>query len=162
MARAERNRVSKSKSQVWKKGRGKLGPLEPLLGSWEADAETPLGKVRCRRTFRKILGDSCVLLEAEWFLPGKVYREHAIYTAGDGGVLTFWSFTSDGKRSEGKLVDASDVDPAAIAFEAEMPAGTARMVYWPGEDGTVHWAVESKTKKGWKRFSHHRYRAVVA
>lgn len=155
--------MTRAKTKLWKRDRGKLGALDPLLGSWEADAETPMGTVRCARSFTRILGGSCVLLEAAWFLPGgKAYREHAMYTTGDGGVLTFWSFTSDGKRSEGRLVDGSDVHPEAIAFEAEMPAGTARMVYWPGEDGTVHWAVESKTKKGWKRFSHHRYRAVVA
>ena len=144
--------------KLWKKGRGKLGALDPLLGAWEADAETPVGRVRCKRRFTRILGDSCVLLEAEWFLPGKVYREHAIYTVGDAGALSFWSFTSDGKRSEGRATDAGDVHPEAIAFEAEMPAGTARMIYWPAADGGIEWAVESKTKKGWRRFSHHHYR----
>ena len=42
----------------------------------------------------------------------------------------------------------------AIAFEAQMPAGLARMLYWPldsGEPGFC-FAVESQTKKGWNRF----------
>ena len=75
----------------------------------------------------------------------------------DAGKIAFWSFTSDGKRSTGVLVDAADVHPQAIAFEAQVPAGVARMVYWPGDDGGMNWVVESRTKKGWNRFTHHRY-----
>ena len=35
-----------------------------------------------------------------------------------------------------------------------MPAGLARMIYWPLETGLpgFHFAVESKTLKGWNRF----------
>jgi len=117
-----------------------------------------MGPVRCVRSFRRILGGSYVLLEADWQLPGKSYQEHALYGAGGDGEIVFWSFTSDGKRSEGRRVEAPDLDPEAIAFQAEMPAGTARMAYWPDEEGGVHWVVESKTKKGWNRFTHHRYR----
>lgn len=29
------------KKNSWKKGRGKLGLLEPLLGSWEAESDSP-------------------------------------------------------------------------------------------------------------------------
>ena len=43
-------------SKTWKKGRGKLGVLDPLLGEWIADAVTPMGSVRCRRTRAKTLG----------------------------------------------------------------------------------------------------------
>ena len=50
----------------WKKGRGKLGALDPLLGSWQAEAESPMGPVRCTRTFSHILGGHRVLLEARW------------------------------------------------------------------------------------------------
>ena len=74
--------------------------------------------------------------------------------------MHFWSFTSDGKRSDGVLVEAADVHPQAIAFEAEMPAGRARMVYWPDEKEGMHWAVENLTKKGWNRFVDHHYKAV--
>jgi hypothetical protein len=45
----------------------------------------------------------------------------------------------------------------AIGFEAEMPAGLARMAYWPGDAEGFHWVVESKTKKGWNRFTEHHY-----
>lgn len=146
-----------SAKKIWKKGRGKLGLLEPLIGSWRAEADSPMGRVRCSRSFTPILGGNRILLEARWELPGRVYEEHAIYGTDAAGALAFWSFTSDGKRSEGKLTDAADIHPEAIAFEAEMPAGTARMVYWPDGDGIVNWVVESKTKRGWSRFTHHRY-----
>ncbi len=69
-------------------------------------------------------------------------------------------FTSDGKRSEGTLADVTDVHPEAVGFEAQMPAGLARMVYWPDEAGGFRWAVESKNKRGWKRFTEHHYTAV--
>ena len=41
-----------------------------------------------------------------------------------------------------------------------MPAGLARMTFWPDETEGYRWAVESKTKKGWNRFTAHHYRAV--
>jgi hypothetical protein len=148
--------MSHSKKQ-WKKGRGKLGVLDPLLGSWRAEAESPMGPLACHRTFAKSLGDSYVILDARWEFPGKVYREHAIYGVGESGSIAFWSFTSDGKRSQGTIADVTDVHPEAIGFEAEMPAGLARMIYWPSVDGGIHWAVESKNKKGWKRFTLHHY-----
>lgn len=42
-----------------------------------------------------------------------------------------------------------------------MPTGRARMIYWPDEDGGFRWAVESKNKKGWHRFTEHHYRRSV-
>ena len=39
----------------WKKGRGKLGIFSPLLGSWQADADSEMGPVKCRRKFSKEL-----------------------------------------------------------------------------------------------------------
>ena len=150
--------MSPATKRVWKKGRGKLCVLEPLIGSWKAHAESPIGRVECTRCFTRILGGTCALLEADWMLPdGRHYQELAIYAPGDKGEIVFWSFTSDGKRSQGKLADGTDVHPEAIAFEAQMPAGLARMIYWPGENGAIMWAVESKTRKGWNRFSLHHY-----
>jgi hypothetical protein len=143
----------------WKKGRGALGVFEPLLGSWVAESDSPMGKVRCTRTFSRVLGGKYVRLEALWEFGKGSYEELAIYGVRDG-VISFWSFTSDGKRSEGSLADGTDVDPEAIAFEARMPAGLARMVYWPSEEGGINWAVESKTKKGWNRFTMHHYTAL--
>jgi hypothetical protein len=142
----------------WKKGRGKLGPLSPLLGSWKAQATTPLGPVSCSRVFAPILGGKYIQLTARWDFGKGIYEEIAIYGAGDDGALVFWSFTSDGKRSQGTLSDGTDVHPGAISFQAQMPAGLARMIYWPDEDEGFHWAVESKTKKGWRRFTEHHYR----
>jgi hypothetical protein len=146
------------KNKLWKKGRGKLGIFDPLLGEWHAEADTPMGRVKCTRTFSKFHGDKWIMLEADWDFGGKHYREHAVYGVDESGRVSFWSFTSDGKYSQGCLVEATDIHPEAIAFEAQMPAGLARMIYWPNEDGSVNWAVESKTKKGWNRFAHHIYR----
>jgi hypothetical protein len=146
-----------STKKMWKKGRGALGALDPLLGVWRAEADSPKGRIACSRRFSRILGGGHVLLEARWALPDKVYEEHALFGADDTGLLRFWSFTSGGKRSEGSLVAAPDIHPEAIAFEAQMPAGLARMAYWPNEAGGFNWAVESRTKKGWNRFTLHHY-----
>ncbi len=149
------------KSIRWKKGRGKLGVLAPLFGSWKAETKLPAGygTARCTRTFEPILKGSCVQLRARWEFEKGVYEELALFGFHDGKV-SFWSFTSDGKRSQGTLADGSDVHPDAIAFEAQMPAGLARMIYWPSDTGGIIWAVESKTKKGWNRFTEHHYEAV--
>jgi hypothetical protein len=145
-------------AKLWKKGRGKLGFLEPLIGDWSAKANSPMGPIGCDRTFTRILGGTRVQLDAHWaFGPRGGYDERAIIGVDDAGAVRFWSFTSDGKRSEGVVTDVTDVHPEAIGFEAKMPAGIARMVYWPDPDGGFHWAVESKTKKGWNRFTEHHY-----
>lgn len=47
----------------------------------------------------------------------------------------------------------------AICFEVEMPSGLARMICRPGNDGSLHRAVESK-KKGWNPFTEHHYHPV--
>ncbi|HEX3167234.1 MAG TPA: hypothetical protein VHQ93_13290 [Chitinophagaceae bacterium] len=143
---------------IWKKGRGKLGLLSPLIGSWMAEAETPMGKVKCTRTFEPILRGNYIQLTAIWDISRSLYSEHAIIGTRDG-ILTFWSFTSDGKNSQGKLADGTDVHPEAICFEAEMPAGLARMIYWPNPESGFNWAVEAKTKKGWNRFTIHHYKS---
>jgi hypothetical protein len=164
-------------SKFWKKGRGKLGFLQPLLGRWVASAESPMGPVRCTRLFEPVLGGSFIRLVARWEFgpsatkpaqsgpdssgaPGKAYEEIALIGPGDDGKVCFWSFTSDGKRSLGTVADVTDLHAEAVGFEAQMPAGLARMVYWPDEDGGFFWAVESKTKKGWNRFVKHQYRPV--
>ncbi len=141
---------------LWTKGRGKLGALDPLLGAWETRADSPQGPIRCVRTFSSILGGSYVLLAARWELPGSVYEEHAVYGS-PAGALGFWSFTSDGQRSEGTVADCADLHPEAVGFEAQMPAGLARMAYWPAEDGGVDFVAESWETTGWSRFVHHHY-----
>ena len=148
----------------WSKGRGLLGPLKPLLGDWttEPDGEgsTPASAMRCTRSFSDF-GTSWIELDARWEMGERgTYREIAMFGANADGALGVFSFTNDGKRSEGHLADGSDVHPEAIAFEAQMPAGTARMIYWPADDGGAgfHFAVENKVKAGWNRFLRQTYR----
>ncbi|MBL0127664.1 MAG: hypothetical protein IPP83_09425 [Flavobacteriales bacterium] len=143
---------------TWKKGRGKLGPLAPLIGSWVASADSPMGKVKCTRVFKPVLGEKYITLDCTWSFGKGAYEEHAIFGV-DDGTLSFWSFTSDGKRSTGVLSSAPDIHTDAICFEAKMPAGIARQIYWPNEAGGFNWAVESRTKKGWNRFALHHYKA---
>jgi hypothetical protein len=51
--------------KTWKKGRGKLGFLQPLLGRWTAEARSAeLGPVRCTRSFEPVLGGAYVRLDA--------------------------------------------------------------------------------------------------
>jgi hypothetical protein len=142
----------------WKKERGKLGIFAPLIGTWKAEARLPggYGSARCTRTFTSVLRGTCIQLNARWEFDKGVYEEIAMIGHHDGKI-SFWSFTSDGKRSQGSLTDARDVHPESIAFEAKMPAGLARMIYWPDGEGGFHWAVEAKSKKGWKRFTEHHY-----
>ena len=145
---------------IWKKGRGKLGILSPLIGSWIAVADSPMGKVKCTRIFEPILRGNYIQLTSKWVFLRSVYQEHAIIGMRNG-ILTAWSFTSDGKNSQGTIADGTDVHPEAICFEAEMPAGIARMIYWPNAEGGFNWAVESKTKKGWNRFTIHHYKSSI-
>jgi hypothetical protein len=148
--------------KLWKKGRGKLGPFQPLLGQWLAEAESPMGPVRCTRILEETLGGHYLQLKARWefSMKGKplVYDELAIIGVDKDKQVCFWSFTSDGKNSQGTIADVTDLHPEAIGFEAVMPAGTARMVYWPEDDGGFRWVVESKNAKGWRRFTDHKYR----
>ena len=60
--------MATSKKGLWKKGRGKLGVLDPLIGAWEAESDSPMGRIRCTRTFSRILGGHRVLLEARWLI----------------------------------------------------------------------------------------------
>ena len=147
---------------LWKKGRGNMGVFAPLIGSWIANADSPMGPISCTRVFERF-GEKYVQLTAAWVIgtgeKAQVYRELAMYGHFDGAIR-FWSFTNDGKRSEGVICTASDLHPEAVAFEAEMPAGHARMAYWPAADGGMHWAVEAKTKKGWSRMVSHHYHAA--
>ena len=141
----------------WTKSRGKLGLFDPLIGTWQAEAKSEMGNVKCKREFKRVLSGKYLQLTANWEFADKSYDEQAIIGVNPEKEVCFWSFTSDGKQSNGKLVDATDVHSEAIGFEAQMPAGTARMVYFPDEDKGFYWIVESKTKKGWNRFVEHHY-----
>jgi hypothetical protein len=151
------------KAPAWKSGRGLLGPMKPLLGRWEAEAAGPgaASAMHCTRSFTPVLGGAWILLAARWEIgPGRAYEETALFGQGEDGRLAFFSFTSDGKNSRGTLTDGGDVHPRAIAFEAQMPAGLARFLYWPAEEEGFYFAVESRTKAGWNRFMRHHYRAA--
>jgi len=147
------------KKKQWKSGSGKLGILSPLMGAWIAESDSPMGRVKCIRTFRSVLNGKYVELVTRWEFAKDTYEEIALFGVHER-KLSFWSFTSDGKQSQGFMSSARDVHPEAICFEARMPAGLARMIYWPDEDRGFHWAVESKTKKGWNRFTEHHYTAM--
>ena len=149
-------------AKLWKKGRGKLGPFEPLIGTWVAEAESPMGPLRCTRKFESVLGGHYLKLSARWEFGGTAgaYEETALIGVGDEKKVCFWSFTSDGKRSTGVMSDVTDLHPEAVGFEADMPAGRARNAYWPDNDGGFSWVVESRTKKGWRRFVLHHYKKL--
>lgn len=146
-----------SMNQSWKPGRGKLGFLHPLLGSWRAvDPDTPMGKVICIRTYTRTLNGKFIQLTADWDIGNgkKTYQEMALYGVSKDKIPSFWSFTSDGGHSVGQLADVTTMHPEAKGFEAEMPAGLARFGFWPIPSGMV-WAAEAKTKKGWQSMIHH-------
>jgi hypothetical protein len=149
---------------AWKSGRGALGVLKPLLGQWATETEGPgnFGRIRVTRRFETVLGGAYVRLDVHWTLGGgKTYEEIALLGKGENGALAFTSFTSDGKQARGVQGDGSDVHPQAIAFQAQMPAGLARFVYWPADEGEgYYFAVENRTKKGWNRFLRHHYRSA--
>jgi len=145
----------------WKKGRGKLGIMQPLLGEWVAETESARGPLRCRRNLKPILGGNYVELTAIWEFGDTSYQETAIIGPGEESGLQFWSFTNDGKRSTGYSTNVTDLHPHAIGFEAQMPAGTARLAYFPHEEEGFIWVVESKTKKGWNRMVTHHYRTLT-
>ena len=144
----------------WKKGRGRLAVFEALIGSWISESDSPRGPIKVVRTFSKTLGGKYIELQASWQFNESHYDELALFGVDDNKKLSFWSFTSDGKRSTGVIVEAKDIHPAALAFQANMPAGVARQAYWPDPDEGFHWAVESQTKKGWNRFVEHHYLPV--
>lgn len=134
-------------------GRGLLGPMKPLLGRWLHQGEHNGQAVRVERIYEP-WGKGWVRLTATWSLPDRNYVESAFYGALSDGTLGFYSFTNDGKHSEGRLADGADVHAQAVAFVAKFPAGTGRMIAWPRDDGRpgFDFAVESQTKKGWNRF----------
>lgn len=119
-----------------------------------------MGPVKCRRRLSKELSGKYIQLDANWEYSGGKYDEIAMIGVNREKEICFWSFTSDGKQSDGKLADVTDIHPDAIGFEAHMPSGLGRMAYWPDEGNGFHWVVEAMTKKGWNRFITHHYLPV--
>lgn len=149
---------------MWRKGRGKLGVFAPIHGNWVARSVSPQGPVVCHRWIGPIHGGAWVQIEARWTIgtgeSKSHYRELALIGVAHDSVVRVWSFTSDGHCSQGVIADVTDLHPEAIGFEAVMPAGRARMAYWPAVQGGFHWAVESKTQRGWRRITQHQYHPV--
>jgi hypothetical protein len=149
--------VKEKHCMEWKKGRGKLGVLEPLLGDWIARADSDLGPVVCTRRFSKILGGKYIELRTTWELTDRTYEELALFGVAEDKNVHVWSFTSDGKHSQGQIAEARDLQAQALSFELQMPAGLARQAYWPHPEEGFVWVVESHSKKGWNRFVEHHY-----
>lgn len=143
--------------ESWRRGRGRLGVLAPLLGAWVAEGESEAGPYRCERRFARALHGTYIELRAEWRLPGRTYDEVALHGHDRDGMLRFWSFTSDGRQATGVRVEPDDLSHAGIAFEADLPAGRVRFAYMAPPDGDLLYTVESWTAQGWNRFVEHRY-----
>jgi len=118
----------------WKTGRGKMGFMKPLLGSWIAVVpDTPMGKVVCKRTYEEILDGKFIKLVADWDIGDgkKTYQEVAHYGVNREKTPAFWSFTSDGGTAYGEVADVTEMAEGAKGFVAEMPSGLARFGFWP-------------------------------
>jgi hypothetical protein len=159
--------ATKAKAAKKAAARGKpgaaLSKLKKYVGQWTAEGVGPMGSYRCDRIFEEVRGGKWLRLTVIWDLPshGMKYEEVAVYGVDPVGKrLRFWSFTSDGKRSEGEFATPADVPPDALCFEADVSGRRARMIWSPvGPDGfTV--AVEASLKKGWRRFLEQRFRAA--
>lgn len=144
-------------NHAMEKGRGHLGVFEPLLGSWICETDSPRGQVCITRVFTKTLGGKYVQLQTSWRFSESHYDELALFGVDEDKRLCCWSYTSDGKRSSGQIVDAIDIHSAALAFQFNMPTGVARQAYWPSPQDGFHWVVESRSQKGWNRFIEHHY-----
>src|SRR4051794_10040063 len=105
-----------SMGKIWKKGRGKLGFLQPLLGRWTAEANSEMGPVRCARSFEPVLGGSYVELDARlgFVEGGKVYEGEALISSRDDGKVPFWSFTPDRKGADGNAGQLAAPQPEAV------------------------------------------------
>src|SRR5690348_1888983 len=81
---------------LWKKGRGKLGPLAPIQGEWVAEADSPRGRIRCHRQLVPVLGGKYLQLDVRWEfgLAGATtaYEEHALIGVRSDDAVGFWSF----------------------------------------------------------------------
>ncbi len=61
----------------WTKSRGKLGLFDPLIGTWQAEAKSEMGNVKCMREFKRVLSGKYLQLTANWEFADKSYAEQA-------------------------------------------------------------------------------------
>ena len=73
----------------WKKGRGKLGVFEPLIGNWIAESDSDMGPVVIKRCFKKTLGGKYLELRVEWKFVKSTYEELAVFGIGRDKLLRF-------------------------------------------------------------------------
>jgi hypothetical protein len=146
----------------WKPGTGKLGQLDPLLGAWVAEGDSEAGPYRCERRFDRILGGRHVQLIVTWTFPdGRASEELALFGVDGENELRMWSFASDGRQAQGRLLEPWDLPRPNLAFEVETPGGRSRFAYWPDRRlGGIAYVVESKTRGGWSRFVDHLYKPL--
>jgi hypothetical protein len=143
----------------WQPGKGRLGQLDPLIGTWVAEGDTP-APYRCERRFDRILGGRHVQLVATWTFPdGRSFEELVLFGLDPAGELRMWSFTSDGRQATGQWRDAWDVPRPNVAFETELPTGRTRTAYWPDRRaGGVYHVLERQAGRRWERLVEHFYR----
>jgi len=82
---------------TWKRGRGELGLLQPLLGDWKTTAKSPMGTVKCTRIFSKVIDGNYIQLIAKWEFTRKAHEEITLFGI-ENNEMFFRSFTSDGKN----------------------------------------------------------------
>ncbi|MBT7098863.1 hypothetical protein HN937_15910, partial [Candidatus Poribacteria bacterium] len=119
-----------------RKGDATLRFFAPLVDrTWVAEGDGPMGKYTCERRFERVLQRKYVRMTVTWDLGEKTYEETAMFGRDPREKrLEFWSFQSDGKNSHGVCVAADDAPDGAVVFEAQMPAGLARLVMWLTDD----------------------------
>lgn len=83
----------------WKKGWGKLGFLQLLLGIWcVEDLKMKMGFVVCMCIFEMIFDGKFICLIVDWDIGEgvKSYQEVVYYGVDCDRVVLFWSFMFDG------------------------------------------------------------------
>ena len=134
--------------------------LDPLMGEWIAEGESPTGPYLCRRHFSRILGGQHVQLETHWEYVSSTYDELTIFGPDEIHGLQYWSFSSSGEQTAGHLSSAGGLSEQAVVFDSLAPVSRLRYSYWPtGAGGVVVFVVESKSVRGWTRLLEHHYRA---
>ncbi|SDO47989.1 hypothetical protein SAMN04515671_1072 [Nakamurella panacisegetis] len=142
-------------------GSDPLRLLDPLLGPWVAEGESPVGPYLCRRRFRRILDGRYVQMDTHWEYVSSEFDELTVFGPDETHGLQYWSFSSDGDRSVGHLTSAGGRSDQAVVFESLAPISRFRYSYTPiGASGVIVFVVESRSRTGWIQLLEHHYRAA--
>ena len=102
-----------------------LAPVEFLVGTWQADGQTPgMGKFTIYRQYQPLFGGS--FIEMREVMRGEKRNVNTRAIIGVDpltGKLTGWSFADDGSMTEIVLMDAPAAD--GVVFEGKFVAGAA-------------------------------------